>query len=485
MGEIRLRDVGPIEALTFTLPDEGGVFVARGYNGSGKSHALAGVQTLLDGEGKVPVRDGCDRAEVEGFGARLRVGRKSQRSGELDVEFADGADPSLLVDPSIKDPAAADASRIKAVLRITKTSGGPALFADLVGSTAELLTLVPSPVWDETDLPAMVAGVKRALEGHARKHEQSAEAALVAIRGAQNTLETLTKDVDLTGAPSLEAAQAAHETAVREEAEARGKHNAAVAAQAAGRQAATALESLGDAGTEEQLEAANADMLAVREEVTALERQLEHARYKLQLAESNVDKQRKAAEQRAPLAELIAAGEAAEDIPLGVRGALAARVTDTRNDVERATLAERTATLRADLERLRKEEAIAYREGNRLREAAQGTEFVLSSAVANLGTPLRISAGRLLAEHPQRGWIAFAELSAGERWRVALDLTVATLGAGGCVVVRQEAWESLDPLRRAEVATLARERRIAILTAEASLGELRVEEYVPAEAEAA
>ncbi len=49
------------------------------------------------------------------------------------------------------------------------------------------------------------------------------------------------------------------------------------------------------------------------------------------------------------------------------------------------------------------------------------------------------------------------------------------IGEHGIMVLPQGAWESLDPANRAHVGELARERKIVVLTAEATDGELRAE----------
>jgi hypothetical protein len=45
------------------------------------------------------------------------------------------------------------------------------------------------------------------------------------------------------------------------------------------------------------------------------------------------------------------------------------------------------------------------------------------------------------------------------------------VGQGGLVTVPQEAWEALDPVNRAEIAQIARQVGVVILTAEADAAE--------------
>jgi hypothetical protein len=110
----------------------------------------------------------------------------------------------------------------------------------------------------------------------------------------------------------------------------------------------------------------------------------------------------------------------------------------------------------------------------RLRESAAGTDGILSDLVAKLGVPLQVKViddkTRLVTE-TSRGVTPFSELSAGERWRMALDIAIEAVGPRGLLVIRQEAWEGLDPINRQEIASHCRERGAVVITAAASGGE--------------
>lgn len=79
---------------------------------------------------------------------------------------------------------------------------------------------------------------------------------------------------------------------------------------------------------------------------------------------------------------------------------------------------------------------------------------------------LRVEGGRLVCD-TDRGVEAFGELSPGERWRIALEIAVEQVGEGGLVTVPQEAWEALDSVNRAEIAEIAKQVGVVLLTAEA------------------
>jgi hypothetical protein len=112
--------------------------------------------------------------------------------------------------------------------------------------------------------------------------------------------------------------------------------------------------------------------------------------------------------------------------------------------------------------------------GAALREASQGVWQVVEDAVERVRPRgLRLSGGRVVFQHAQRGEVYFDQLSQGERWRVALDAAIDAVGEGGLVGIRQEAWEGLDPENRAAIAAHCRERRAVVVTAQASAGQLR------------
>ncbi|WP_347245691.1 hypothetical protein, partial [Thermogutta sp.] len=166
MREVLIENVGPIEKLAIPLP-EAGVVVLRGRNGVGKSHALAAVDSLVSGRGKPPCRDGAVRGAVEGFGAKLTIGRSTRRLGEAEVLTLEGRlDISQLVQPPIKDEEAADRQRIKALIQLSGQSADLNAFESILPENVSLGELVP-PSEQDND-PVVFAGrLKRALEAEA------------------------------------------------------------------------------------------------------------------------------------------------------------------------------------------------------------------------------------------------------------------------------------------------------------------------------
>ena len=167
---IELSNVGPIEHLSIPLNPEGGVTVLKGQNGCGKSYAIAAAErTIGNDKIKLPIRDGAKKAEVEGCGVHVIIGGKTNSFGELEVESLAGRfDLGKLVDPGIQDPAAADAARIKALLKLLDLPVEESVWHETVDGEERFnelgIELTGDPVTD-------AGRVKRALETEARKLE--------------------------------------------------------------------------------------------------------------------------------------------------------------------------------------------------------------------------------------------------------------------------------------------------------------------------
>src|SRR5690349_15913308 len=180
---IELKNVGPIHQLSIPIPEGGGVVEISGPNGSGKSHGLAAIQAITSGEGSVPVRDGANSASVDAPGVRMTVGRKTARAGEFELRSLEGPDPSVLVDPGIKDRAAAHGERIRALCRLAHAELDRQAFVALVGGDAEFARIVKPESMNKGDVPSVAAAVKRDLEAAARAAEGEASNLQIEAKG--------------------------------------------------------------------------------------------------------------------------------------------------------------------------------------------------------------------------------------------------------------------------------------------------------------
>ena len=469
MREVLIENVGPIEKLTIPLP-EAGVVVLRGRNGVGKSHALAAVDSLVSGRGKPPCRDGAPRGAVEGFGAKLTIGRSTRRLGEAEVLTLEGRlDISQLVQPPIKDEEAADRQRIKALIQLSGQSADLHAFESILPESVSLGELVPPSEYDND--PVVFAGrLKRALEAEARRWEKVAEEHKAEVSVVEKELGTAPQcDGELwlriTQHPDAVRAEAemavAQALATLRELETRQEMAARQAEQIA--QAKKALAEL-EGGDLVSVEKIDAEISELDEKI----RKLEHALAAARERRSQLMKRREQAyalqQQIAELRRIVS-----QDVSIVDDGEIA-KARDALEAARRVhtevTALIHKASLVKRLEHAREQATRAEGRAFVFRDAAHATDEVLSSLVSRVTKRLRVEGGRLVCD-TDRGVEAFGELSPGERWRIALEIAVEQLGRGGIVTVPQEAWDALDPINRAEIAKIAKQVGVVILTAEA------------------
>lgn len=494
MQTVDISNIGPISQLAFTVPEEGGVIVLRGKNGSGKSKALEAVSSLVNGKGSVSVRDGQLNGRVEGFGVEMKVGRSTRRTGELLVESLHSKmDVSSLVDPGIKSLDAADSHRIKALVTLTGVKPAADLFYPLIGDRSEFEKLIGTNALESDDLVVMADRIKRDLESAARKEESQVEHATGRASGCREAAA----GVDVSAECDAGKLQASLETAIQLEsrlkAEAAAFEKASKAAKLASDQledaeASYAGPSLIDAAKSEETAkgtVAKAEAV-VRDAEAALAKARQH--HDTARAEySHAITARKTAEQHEAMVkqwrDQIAAAIPAKPDPNDIAEATKA-VLSTRQAVEAGALIRKAKMdlMAADQHSETAKEHAA--KALKLREAAKGTDEVLSGVVAKTGCPLRVEAGRLVLD-TRRGATYFADLSHGERWKMALDIAIDAVGAKGVLTIPQEAWESLDGINRDAIAEHVAGRGVVILTAEASNDEELIAEVFEPEGAAA
>lgn len=487
--EITLSNVGPIERASFPFIREGGVVVLKGPQGAGKSITLEALNAAATGKGRVPVKDGELRGEVSAFGVTMTIGKSTRRSGEPEVVSLEGKlSAADLVDPGIASPDAADSKRIKALIQLANVKPSAELFHGLInGGREEFEKLVTPATLESDDLVVMAERIKRDLESKARNEESQAEHAEGRARGAREAATGIDTSAEADGV----VLQTALEGAIREESKLKSE---AEAAQKATKAAKLAKDQLEDAESS-YLGIPLADAIAdeatqktVAEEAEAKVRDAERV-----LAEAKAD----FAQARNDYSQAIAARKNAEKHESMVkqwRDQIAASIppapsadqlADATERVSRARHAvEQGALVRKAKEHLaedvkHRETAQAHRKkAAQLREAAKGTDEVLSDVVAKTGTPLRVEAGRLVITTPRGKKTLFAELSDGERWKLALDIAIDAVGSRGFLTIPQWAWGELQPENKRKIAEHLRERGVLAYTAEAADGDgITAEEY--------
>lgn len=476
MPTISVENTGPVARAVIHVPAGGGVTVLRGRNGIGKSNALAAVESLVNKIAPAfSIRDGQKNARVDGFGATLTVGRRSHHSGDLEVESIDGrlklAD---LVDPGIQNLESADAKRIKALVQLAGVEADPALFHSLLGGKAEFERVSAVIADPDSDILKLAAKIKRDIETAARKAEDDSARAL----GNADAKRQQAGDVDLRKESNSQTLQAVLETAIAEKSrleeadrnyrvnatardgarafleKSRASYRGPTVAEAQAREEQAGAKFSDCADEVERLETALRDAKSAKVRAS---QELEAASDARQAAQSH----QQAIEQweatlQGPTGQPVTGLDAAVAAVKSAREAMeyGVRVRDARNALEAAEGFKGQA------------QAYALR-GEKLREAAAGVDEVLSGLVGRVGSVLRVQAGRLVLT-TDRGTEFFAELSDGERWKLAIDIAVDVLGQSGLLVIPQRAWGELQPAVRQEIHEHAKARGVVVLTAMAT-----------------
>lgn len=492
MNNITIRDVGPIRSVSIPVPADGGIIVLRGPNGAGKSVALEAVDGLTRASARKPkagVRRGAVDGEVSGLGRHVRLSMtRSQTVGELEVAaIDDDISVDQLVDPGLKDPAAADRRRIRAALVLAGVTPDIDEFGKLVGGTDRLLELIDKRTLSTDDPVEMAEKIRQELHKHARNFEASAEKLLAQSSGLR---ATAAGEADISPEDE-DAIRAIHEKAIerrdglrRAVAEAQRNRIAKQAAEAA---VAAGKDRLSVPDAQASLAQAEAEIASVGGEIAALRERLAEAMAR----EGALKDQRRVASMRVAEAEraeasyraaeqaLASLTEVAEPTPEELAEADAA-VMDSSRRVEHLGLAREAMRQRAEADLLARQASEAEARASELRDAARSVDDVLGALMrANGPANLIIEEGRLLIDRDGVK-IPFAELSDGEKWRIALDIAIEALGENRILSISQVAWEGLDADARRDILAHVREKNTVIVTAEAdhqSVGELRAESF--------
>lgn len=483
MSTIEIENVGPITSLSIPVPKEGGVVVLQGPNGKGKTTALEAVESLV--KGRPPgLRDGTKRGRIEGLGVKINVGLSSRRSGELEVQSLEGRlDVSDLVDPGIASPEAADTRRIKALIALSGVDCRPELFAPLVeGGMKTLEELIPPSKLQSSDILEVAAAVKRAIEAESRKIEGKAEAESGRATGLYQQCDGIPEEAEF----DAETLRISYENAVKE-------HQRMVAMREANDRIERAADKARIAwheATREQIEsveqieqriALEADGLRVtNESIQELQQELAlktHQRDIQKEALAGLRDAKERAEQHASRIDSLRAQiDAASTLNAVTDDDIAAaerrKESASQACVDGARVRD-AAIKRRQAADARAESLRLQRQAECLRSAASGTDEILTELVSGLNVPLSVKVieGRTRLMTPtDRGPTYYADLSAGERWRIALDVAIEAVGQRGLLTIRQEAWEGLDPANRQAICEHVRARGVVLLTAEATGG---------------
>ena len=488
MTEVHIQDVGPITDLRIPLPDGGGIVRLVGRNGAGKTKALEAAESLLGADRRLDARDGKKRGEVDGFGVTLKIGRSTRRTGDAEVTSLEGRlDLAELVDPGLKSPAAADAKRIKALVAITGVTADRSLFYDITGGKGVFDKLIPPQ--DGMDLLGLAGHVKRCLELHARAAEGNAQNEKGKAQACREAAEGVPTDVEKNSA----ALHGKVEACLKKQAAIEGQEKLADKDKERQQEAERRFNELTDVGSgptvvdvDAQFKEAERSKLEFEEKVAELENAVQKARMQ-SITAGHLFREAtallKAARDRDhvldELKRTIGKAVILSPGPAALEDA-ADLLSIAQQNVEHGTRARDAIASKQNAKGHDAARLNYSQTAERLRNSAAAVDGVLSDAIDC--ESLRVEGGRLITD-TVRGTTPFAELSHGERWKLAIDLALTRLAHGGIVlsnallVIPQSAWEGLDPEARSAVHQHAVKRQVAILTAEPASGELEARVY--------
>jgi len=493
---ITIDHVGPISHLEIPIPDGGGVVVLRGECGQGKSHAIKSVAALRDNGARNELRptDGWPSGSVEGLGVTVRLGRRNTARGELVCESLDsGVDPSVLVDPGIKDPVKADSRRLATLVQLAAIQVPTERWVQQCDRFADSVAVKDLV----SDNPVETADrIRRRLHEFALSQEKIGESQV----GEAATLAKSVADVDVKSdcdpvaqAAMIDAANTALAEAKAKQAAFTTAAQAYSAAKAKLAETKAGLRSVSECETavsmaDEALKRAVDDVVSRRAEVQHLENMLQVAKGHLSTAEAkqaqcddnlvntHADLETARA-QHADIAELekLVRAQLPDHVPDEVIADLFAKRSTALEAAKQGEVVRRAKETLAKAEALAAKGNATLAEAEAIRTIARSTDQVLEQALVDAGyDTIRVLDGRLCVIS-ERGHEPVSELSTGERWELALDIAARSLPSGGLLSVHQEGWQALDPSLRSKVAAMAKARGLVIVTAQVDAGELRAE----------
>lgn len=477
--EIVIKNVGPNGLVTIPLAPGGGVTVLRGRNDRGKSEALKAVSVLAGGKDRITVkRDAPEgtKGEITGGGVRVAIHRNIRRTGEAEFEVLDG-DLSIedIVDPGIKDPVAADAKRIKALLRVANASIEPEQFYPLVGGAAAFCDIVSE---GERDDPLLTAQRVRAwLQKQAREAGTAATEAATKAEGIilsfEDTVDdgsdidqrTLEKSLELAITSRSRTEERIRQTEINQNRfEQAQKQLAAARAEYTG----PTVDEVADRVrlADSQL----ADAVRLAEDVAmklrqAKEYEVESAKKAEQVA---AEYERVTTHERT-ISRLAALVEQGRPKPVGTFELDVAEtaVEQARLQLETASKIRQKRQAMQMVEQLRNDATAQRCLEDAARSSADSVNGILCRAVESLGSPLFVDGDRVCVKRDGQPAKEFDELSVGARRKIALDIAIDSVGTGGLIPLKQENWEGWDHVARREINDHLKLRGVNMVTAEA------------------
>jgi len=455
MSTVDISDVGPIRKLQIPV-EPGTVVVLEGGNGKGKSTALRAVATgIKEKGGGLTPRDFTTSGTISLPGVTVRIGARVSAKGEASHGFVlvDTSGVGQLINPGVKDPAAADKKRLQALVDIAGIQPAALKLNEFLGDLKGF-EIPDKPVTE------IVSALKRWLDAQSRDAEGKANTAQGALQQIGEIPDPSGEDVR-----GPEEVQRQLVAADNEASNLRARQAEAREASESISQAATDIPSVEE--TAKASEAASAEVAALRERLASAEATAQAAKLAAESAQ----------QQHATLDRLkakVANGVSEQDV-LDADAKLKALKEEHAAAVKHKADSELATQLRQQAAELKAE--IEQQEGTakHLRGLAAKTPELLSVAVDDLEGWTIDKSLRLCCEHA-RGAIPFSELSPGEQAiraievvskRASVDESQLPIG-----VLPQDVLESLDQENRAKLVEFARESGMCIISGLASSGDV-------------
>lgn len=480
MSSIIIRNVKAISHFEMPIPEGGGVVVFKGTNGIGKSTAIQAVEAVATNRGTSDLEpsDGAASGSIIGLGVRISIGRKNTRTGELVCTAIDGKlSIEDLVDPGIQNPTSADAKRIKTLIQIYGIKACLEMFRPAFETEEEFKDTLKSEEIEVTDdFLVFAERVKRAIDKAALAHEgkSNTEAALAASCASQ------AKDVDINAECDSLVLQQRFEAAIRIEQQAKAEQKSAAEQNARIEQAQTALDMIAgtDAGkvaeqAKRELESAQSSATKAIMAVQAARVAFENAERELVRCEEEIVACQKAydtSQKQVSLIEsyrktLADAGAAAVPPTEEYLSAVADEVKAAREACDQGAVVRQAKKKLEDREQHLAKASEYTKKALSLRGAAGNIDTVLSKQITDRGGALFVEKGRLVTK-THRGTELFADLSDGEKWKLAIDVAIDAVGPNGLITAGQPCWDGFSDAFRTEIADHLKARGAVLVTAQ-------------------
>lgn len=491
--QIDIENLGPIQDFSFKLAAPG-VTTIVAPNGFGKSILIESLANVAAGKGGLPLRHGTEKGRIDGLGVHVSLNPKQTRTaGEFAVDHLEGKlNLATLVDPGLKDEVAADKRRIKALIALTGVEADVDLFLNRPEFTEdEFEATVSTEARKATDLVEMATRIARDYQAAARGWENGAEKDEFSANALKEQLAAVDMDKECDADvlnDALYDAQQGYAMGSQKVINAEEKKKAAEEARRELKNwdergvpldSKEAKQAVKDAQKKHEGLVEHHDELVLK--LRQIEQSIELCLREIQTAAAEV---RSASDQsnmvedhvqrRTACLKAIAdaenyefpSPEELEQLKLAYHAAKQAmedgvRVRDARMKQASVKAFEDSATARRE-------------KAEQLRKIATATDNVLSDAIESKWVKIVTEVGgkRVYGFVESKDiWAYYHELSATEKWAIAIEIGVERVGEGGLLFIPQEAWEGVDVWNRKFIHEHAKQRGVFILTAEATRDE--------------